>query len=262
MEIHETAIVHPDAEIAEDVAVGPYSVIGPRVRIGTGTRIGNHVTVDGHTTVGTENQFYPGVVVGMGPQDIVYQDAEETELVIGDRNVFREYVTVHRGTTKGGGRTRVGSDNYLMAYCHIAHDCDIGDRVVMANSVNIGGHCRIEDRAVFGGVVGVHHFVTIGTMAFVGGLSRIVQDVPPYMICEGNTSRVRHINLIGLKRNDLTGDDISALKEAFRLLYRSKLNTTQALEELEGEEPTEHVEHLIAFVRASQRGKQGRALQV
>lgn len=262
MEIHATAQVHPDAQIADGVEIGPFSVIGEHVQIGAGTVIANNATIIGRTTIGEGNRIFPFAVLGADPQDLTYQD-ETTYLRIGDRNTIREFVTMNTGTVKGGGETALGSDSLIMAYCHIAHDCLLGDRIVMANGCNLGGHVKIEDRVVLGGLVAIHHFVTVGTMAFIGGLSRIVQDVPPYMITEGNPSSVRSVNLVGLKRNGLTDDEVGAIKQAYRLVYRGSLTTNEAIEALQNQAPgpTEHVAYLIEFLRNREAGHRGRALE-
>lgn len=199
-QIHHTAQVHPKAQIAEGVAIGPYTIIGENVSLGKNTCISQHVTIDGHTTLGENNTVFPYAVLGTAPQDITYRN-EPTQLVMGDNNTIREFVTVNRGTYKEQGQTRLGSHNLLMAYCHIAHDCVLGNHIIMANGVQLGGHVRIHDFAAFGGLVAVHHFVTVGQYAFVGGLARVIHDVPPYTIVEGHPARVRALNVIGLERH-------------------------------------------------------------
>ena len=263
MSIHPTAIVHPKAEVDPSVEIGPYCQIGEHVRIGPDNRLMQGVIVTGHTELGEGNTIHPYVVLGTAPQDISYQ-GEPTRLVIGSHNVLREYVTMNRGTIKGGGITTVGSHNYLMTYCHIAHDCDVEDHIIMANAVNIAGHVKIESAAVFGGMVGVQHFTSIGRMAFIGGLSRLVQDVPPYMIAEGIPGRVRGVNVVGLRRNGLSDEEIDALKEAYRLLWRYHLNTTEALDLIQSRSGTvsEHVRYLFESVEQTRRGRQGRGREV
>ncbi len=192
-QIHPTAIIHPSAEIEDSVLVGPHSVIGPEVVIGAGTILHNHVTIQSLTTIGRDNMIYPFAVLGADPQDRKW-DGERATCQIGDCNCIREHVTIHRGTGNGGGVTTIGSDNLIMVAAHIAHDCRLGDHITIANQVMLAGHVRVEDGASAGGGAGIHHFVTIGTCAFVGGLARITRDVPPFMIVEGNPAEVRAIN--------------------------------------------------------------------
>ncbi len=259
MAVHTMANVDPKAEIHEEVVVGPFCVVGPDVRIGRGTVLENNVTVTGKTTIGEHNRFFPGAVVGACPQDISYR-GEESGLIIGDHNIFREAVTVNSGTRKGDGYTVIGNHNLIMACCHIAHDCLIQNHVVMANGVLLGGHVLVEDFVVFGGLAAVHHFVTIGRMAFVGGMTRVVKDVPPYMTVEGNPAKVWFVNTIGCKRNGLTDDTINSLKEAHRMIFRTEGTWTSAFKEIEGNGlMTLEIEHLIRFLKGVERGKQGRS---
>jgi UDP-N-acetylglucosamine acyltransferase len=253
--IHPTAVIHPGAELHPTVQVGAYSVIGSRVKVEAGTVIGPHVVIDGWTEIGAGNQIFPGAAIGLEPQDLKY-DGSLTLVQIGDHNVIREYVTINRATRKGEA-TILGNHNLLMAYVHVGHNCVIEDQVIIANSVALSGHVYIESRARLSGVLGVHQFVHIGCHAMVGGMSRIERDAPPYMLVEGNPSRVRSLNLVGLKRNGL-GNDIPLLKKAFRLLYRSDLPFNQALEKLELLSDNEHVQHLHQFLRRSQQsGRRG-----
>ncbi|MCX7935388.1 MAG: acyl-ACP--UDP-N-acetylglucosamine O-acyltransferase, partial [Planctomycetota bacterium] len=201
--IHPTAVVSLDAEIGDNVEIGPFSVIGPRVRIGDGTRLRNHVTVVSHTAIGCGCDIYPQAVLGGEPQDLKFR-GEESVLVIGDHNIIRECVTINRGTALGGGRTVIGDRNLIMAYVHIAHDCRIGNQCVITNCAQLAGHIVVEDMAIISGMVAVHHFVTIGTLSFVAGLSAVRTDVPPYMIVDGNPARVRKLNLEGLRRRGVT----------------------------------------------------------
>ena len=259
-QIHPSAIVSPKAELADDVVVGPYVTVGDHVTIGPGTVLKTGTIVAGHTTIGARNVIGPYAVIGTAPQDLGYKE-EPTRVEIGDDNLFREFVTINAASTKQEWVTKVGSRVFLMAYCHIAHDCEIGDDVVMANAVGISGHCKVEDKVWFGGMVGVHQFVTIGTHAFIGGMSRIVRDCPPYMITEGNPAKVRGVNTIGLRRRGFSQKQIDALKQAQRLIYRSHLTATQAVEQLAAntEALTPEVEHLIQFIRNMHAGRQGRA---
>lgn len=255
--IHPTAIVHPKARLADAVAVGPYAVIGEHVTIGAGTQVGSHCVVDGRTTLGESCRLFTGAVVGSIPQDLKYR-GEETVLVIGDRNVIREYATINPGTEGGGGKTTIGSDCFFMAYAHVAHDCFIGHHVVLANSVALAGHITIEDRAIVGGLVGVHQFVRIGALSMVGGCSRVIQDVPPYATCVGYPARVFGLNSEGLRRAQVSTDAKEQLHRAFRLLFHSKLSMRHALEQVEAvagsATPCPEILHLLEFIRQSKRG--------
>ncbi len=216
--IHPTAIIDPRAELGENVEIGPYCVVGAYVEIGSGTRLLSHVSITGPTTVGVDNTVYPFSVIGADPQDLKFH-GEPSPCIIGDRNVIREHVTVHRGTEVGGGVTRVGSDNLIMVAAHIAHDCLVGSHCVIANQVMIGGHAVVEDCANIGGGAGIHHYTTIGTMSFVGGLCRVKKDVPPYVKVEGDPMEVRGINTIALTRRCFSEDEINALKDAYKRLF-------------------------------------------
>ncbi|MCE9580904.1 MAG: acyl-ACP--UDP-N-acetylglucosamine O-acyltransferase [Planctomycetes bacterium] len=257
--VHASAQVHPEAHIADDVEIGPFCIIGPKVKIGRGTRLHNNVVIAGTTELGEHNQVFPFCVFGTAPQDSGYKD-EEVFVKVGHRNLFREYVTINCGTLKGDRTTTVGSSNMIMAYCHIAHDCVLEDGIIMANGVQLGGHTKVEKEANFGGLAAVHHFSTIGERSFVGGLTRVVHDVPPYMTVEGHPSRVKCVNTVGLKRKGLTKEAIEALKEAYKLIYRSGFTKAQAMEILEKRRPQyPEVQKLISFLRAVERGRQGRA---
>jgi UDP-N-acetylglucosamine acyltransferase len=256
--IAPTAVVDSRAELADDVVVGPYSIIGEDVSIAAGTRIENHVTITGHTTIGEQNRIFPGAVIGHEPQDLGYRGSP-THVRIGDRNVIREGVTINRATEKEDGLTAVGSHCYLMAGCHVAHDCKIGDRVIIANATLLGGHVHIEDDATLSGGVGVHHYTTIGSYSFVSGISRVLHDVPPYMLVDGIPTRPRCINIVALKRNDFPADVIRALAETHRLIYRTKVGLDQAREKLRAAGclfPA--VNHLLSFVESQQEGRHGR----
>ena len=252
--IHPTAIVHPKAALGSGVAVGPFSVIGERVVVGTGTRIGAHCVLEGRTTIGEGCEFFTGAVIGSPPQDLKYR-GEDSELVIGDRNRFREYVTINSGTAEGGGKTVIGSDCLLMAYAHVAHDCRIGNHVVMANSTGLAGHISVEDRATIGGMVGIHQFVRVGTLAFIGGCSRVVQDVPPYSTCVGYPAKVFGLNSEGLKRAGLSSEAKRRLHHAFKVLFHSKLSMSHALEDIARDaDHSPEVRRLLSFIRESKRG--------
>ncbi len=251
--IHPSAVVDAGAELGDGVEIGPYCVVGAGVRLGAGCRLQSHVVLAGPTVIGAENVFYPFACIGQRSQDLKYT-GEPTHLEIGDRNTFREFVTVHRATAPGG-TTRVGNGGNFLAYSHIAHDCIVGDEVIFSNNGTLAGHVEVGDRAVVGGLTAVHQFCRIGRLAITGGCSKIVQDVPPFMMVDGNPARVRHINLIGLERAGIPKETIRALREAFRVLYRLDLNTAQALEKLRGEMgQTPEIGQLIEFVASSERG--------
>lgn len=247
--IHPSAVIHPHAELHPTVRVDPYAIIGENVKIGAGTRIGAHVVIEGPTEIGVDNHIFPGAAIGLEPQDLKYKGGSSW-VKIGDGNRIREYVTINRATAEGEA-TVVGSNNLIMAYSHVAHNCQIGDKVVIANNVALAGHVEIESKVVIGGVLGIHQFVRVGTMAMLGGMSRIDRDVPPYMLIEGNPGRVRSLNAIGLKRGGLSDEEMNLLKKAFRMLYRSDLSFKQAIEELEllGDNP--YLIHLHKFLQAS-----------
>jgi UDP-N-acetylglucosamine acyltransferase len=257
----ENAYVHPTAELGSDVEIGPFTYIGPNCRVGDGSRLHNNVTLVANTILGESNEVFPGAVLGGIPQDKKY-DGEASWLVLGDGNAIRECVTINSSTRLGGGVTKLGSRNLIMASCHIAHDCVLGDEVTMANNVLLGGHVHVESYATFGGLAAVHHFVTIGQHAFIGGMARVSQDVPPFLLVEGNPLRVWSINKVGLKRRSFSGEAIQALKQAHRLLYRGRLPRREALAQLEArEDRSAEVDALIAFLKRTDAGKQGRARQ-
>ncbi len=253
--IHPKAIVHEHAVLGEGTVVGPYAVIGPEVHIGAHNQVQAHVVLDGKTTIGDRNTFFPFAAIGGAPQDVSYR-GEPTEVVIGDDNVFREGVTVHRGTVRGVGVTRIGSHNYFMNYAHVAHDCIIGDHVIMANFAALAGHVVIGDHAVIGGLVGVHQFVRIGQYAFIGGMTAVVMDIPPFMLASGIKATLYGPNLVGLKRANIAPEAISALKQAYRIIFRSKLTLSNAIEEVRQRGiHCKEVEDLLTFLRTpSKRG--------
>ncbi|MGK7882698.1 MAG: acyl-ACP--UDP-N-acetylglucosamine O-acyltransferase [Crocosphaera sp.] len=254
--IHPTAVIHPKAQIDPTVEVGPYAVIGDQVKIGAQTTIGPHVVIEGPTEIGKNNRIFPSAVIGLEPQDLKYKGVP-SRLKIGDGNTIREFVTINRAT-EADELTEIGNNNLLMAYVHVAHNCVLEDHVVIANAVALAGHVHIESRAVIGGVLGVHQFVRIGRNAMLGGMSRIDRDAPPFMMIEGNPSRVRSLNLLGLKRAGLTTEDIGYLKKAFRLLYRSELTLQQGLEELATLDNNEYAQYLRHFLQLSTTGEQRR----
>ena len=261
--IHPTAIVERGAKIAEDALVGPLCHVGPKVTIGSGTRLISHVTVLGRTTLGEGNVVWPYATLGGDPQDLKFK-GEDSELVIGDRNEIRENVTIHKGTENGGNFTRVGSENLLMVGCHVAHDCELGSNIIVANAVQLAGHVIIEDHAAIAGGAGVHHFVTIGQYAYVGGLTRIVHDVPPFMVVEGNPARVRKVNSTLLERSRFEPARIDRLKKAFRMLYgegdgKFVGRTAEAMRKLETDYPEDAcVMALVASIRRAASGSHGR----
>lgn len=251
--------IESGAEIGEDVEIGPFCYIGEKVKIGNGCRLIHSVTITGNTTLGEKNIVFPYAVLGSPPQDLKYK-GEDTRLVLGEGNMVREFVTMNMGTAQGGGETRVGSHCLFMACSHVAHDCKVGNNVIMANNVLLAGHVRVEDRAILNGAAAINQYTTIGTLAFIGGLTRIVQDVPPYMIVEGNPSKVRGVNVVGLRRNGFSEEEISALKKAHREIFRKTLVRREILDEIEREETlSPAVRYLVHFLRAAEHGKQGRA---
>jgi len=261
MAIHPTAQIHPDAKLGKNVEVGANTVIGQYVEIGDDTRIGPNCTILGHTTIGRNNAIIGNAALGTPPQDLSYR-GEPTRLLIGDDNTIREFVSVNVGTVKGDGVTTIGSKCLFMACSHVAHDCIIGDNVIMVNNALLAGHCKVEDRAIINGAAAVTQFTTIGTVAYVGGLTRVVQDVPPFMITEGHPAKVRGVNVIGMKRNGYSEDAINAIKEAHRLIFRSggALSMSKAFEELEARHGSiPEILYLIEFLRNKQKGKNGRA---
>lgn len=252
--IHPTAIVDAEAELAAGVEVGPYSIIGPRVRIDQGTRIGPHVVIDGPTRIGKDNQIFQFSSIGAAPQDKKYA-GEPTELVIGDRNVIRECCTFNRGTVQDKNKTVVGSDNWIMAYVHIAHDCAVGNNTILANNVTLAGHVEIRDFAILGGFTLVHQFCVVGEYAFTGMGSALGKDVPPYVMANGEPSEPRGINVEGLRRNQFSAEAIQRIKDAYKLLYRQQLPLKQALSSIEEQYGEfEETRRLLDFCRQSQRG--------
>lgn len=252
--IHPAAIVSAEAEIGTNVFIGPYCRIGDRVKIGNDCRFESHVVVEGPTTIGNDNQFYPFGTIGLQPQDLKFK-GEETFLTIGNHNIFREYVNVHRGTKGGGGHTRIGDHNFLMAYAHVGHDSTLGNHIIMANAATLAGHVTIEDHATVGAFSGVHQFCRVGTHGYVGGYSVITKDVLPYSktVSERNTHAYGP-NVIGLERKGFTSEQIDNIKAAFRLLLQSKLNTSQAVEAIRAKLRSPEVQVLVDFIEAAERG--------
>ena len=258
MTIHATAVVDPQAEIHETASVGAYSVIGPHVSIGPNTVIDAHTVISGHTRIGTDNHIGSFSSLGTPPQDIHYKD-EPTELLIGNGNRIREYVSIHRGTPSGGGRTSIGNGNMLMAYCHVAHDCILHDHVIMSNVATLGGHVEVGSYANLGGLVAVHQFCRIGAYTYLGGMSGISMDVPPYVILAGtrNQMRITGVNKIGLRRNGMSREAVAAIERAFKIIFRAapdmvlQDSLVQAEHELAD---SQEVASLIEFFRTSKRG--------
>lgn len=251
--VHPTAQVSPAAQLGPGVTVGPYCVVGAGVRLGPGCVLDSHVVLQGPTRVGEANHFYPFASVGLPPQDMKYQ-GEASRLVIGDRNQFREFVTIHRGTRVGGGETVIGSDNLFMAYVHVAHDCRIGDHAIFGNAATLGGHVEVHDWATLGGFSGVHQFCRIGRHAFLGGSSVATKDVLPFSMTVGDRACIFGVNRVGLKRRGFTPERTRAIREAFRVLLQSRLNASDAVARLEESPADEDVACILRFMRESQRG--------
>lgn len=252
--IHPTAVIEDGAELGADVQIGPFCTIGAGVRLGDGCRLMSHVVLSGETTIGLGNRFFPFATVGVEPQDLKFK-GEVTRLEIGSGNTFRESCTVHVGTGGGGGVTRIGNDNFLMAYAHIAHDCQLGDGIIMANAATLAGHVTIMDRAMVGAFSGVHQFCRVGREAFVGGYSVITQDAMPYILTVGNRATSHGINTLGLKRRGVPAETLTALRNAYRAIFRSKLGRQEGLAQARqewGDVP--HVDELIRFITESERG--------
>jgi UDP-N-acetylglucosamine acyltransferase len=257
--VAENASIDHRAEIDVDVEIGPYCVIGPNVRIGRGTRLENNVTIMGRVTLGQFNHIYPGVVIGGEPQDLSYQGSD-TLVQVGDHNTIRESVTINRATEKEDGITSLGDHNYLMACSHVAHDCRLGNHIIVANGALLGGHVHVDDHASLSGGVAVHHYASIGSYSFVAGLSRVLHDVPPFMLVDGHPARPRCINVVALKRNNFSAEAIDSLAEAHRLLYRAKVGLDHSRELLRANDHlVPQVIQLLAFVESQQEGKHGRA---
>ena len=250
---HPTAIIHPKAQISSGCEIGPYCVIGEHVALGEGCKLHSHVVLDGYTALGKENEIFPFASIGLKTQDLKWRGGI-TRTQIGDGNTFREYVTVH-SATGDGEVTRVGSRNHILAYCHVAHNCTLGDHIIMSNVATLAGHVTVEDHAVIGGLAAVHQFCRIGKLAMIGGCSKVVQDVPPFMIADGNPAETRTINKVGMERNGISEDVQNALRQAYKILFREGLTIPNALAKIERDLPLLlEIKHLIQFIRASERG--------
>lgn len=251
--IHPTAVIHPKARIGENCQVGPYCVIGEHVSLGDECVLHSHVVIDGHTQLGRKNEIFPFASIGLKTQDLKWKGGI-TRTQIGDHNTFREYVTIHSATSDGEV-TVVGSHNHILAYCHLAHNVVLGNYVIMSNVATLAGHVTVEDHAVVGGLAAVHQFCRIGTMAIIGGCSKVVQDVPPYMLADGNPAQTRTVNKVGLERNGVSEAAQEALRRAYKILFREGLTISNALLRIESDlPPLAEVKHLIDFTRASSRG--------
>ncbi len=251
--IHSSAIVHLKAQIGSGCEIGPYCVIGENVALGDGCKLHSHVVIDGHTKLGRENEIFPFASIGLKTQDLKWKGGV-TRTEIGDGNTFREYVTIH-SATGDGEVTRVGSHNHILAYCHIAHNCTLGDHIIMSNVATLAGHVTVEDHAVIGGLAAVHQFCRIGKMSMIGGCSKIVRDVPPFMIVDGNPGETRTINKVGMERHGVSEEAQNALRQAYKILFREGLTIPNALVKIEQELPKLlEVLHLLNFVRISERG--------
>ena len=260
--IAANAWIDPQAQLDDDVEIGPFCNIGAGTRIQSGSRLVGNVTIMGRVTIGRDNLIYPGAVIGGEPQDLSYAGSD-TQVIIGDGNTLREGVTINRGSEKEDGVTTLGDHNLLMACTHVAHDCKLGSHIVMANGALLGGHVHVEDYASISGAVAVHHYTTSGSYSFIGGLSRVLHDVPPFMLCEGAPARPRCINIVALKRHDFSPQVIDCLAEAHRLIYRGKVGLEPAREILRGNGQLEpQVLKLLAFVEQQQEGRYGRGREL
>lgn len=253
-QVHPTAVVHPGARLHESVEVGPYSVIGPQVTLGEGSRVGPHVVIEGRTTLGARNRIFQFASVGADPQDLKYA-GEDTELILGDDNQVREFVSLHKGTAGGGGATRIGSGNLFMANSHVAHDCVVGNGCRIGNGSALAGHVTMEDHVIISGLAAVHQFTRLGKHAFISGGAMVTMDIPPYATAQGDRAELVGLNTVGLERSGHSKEQIERIKEAHRILFRSKLGLQEALARLRAElggHP--EVDHLIDFVVQSKRG--------
>ncbi|MFZ5471118.1 MAG: acyl-ACP--UDP-N-acetylglucosamine O-acyltransferase [Myxococcota bacterium] len=252
--VHSTAVVHPEAKLHETVEVGPFAVIGPKVKVGADTKVGPHAVIEGDTTIGERNRVFQFASVGAIPQDLKYA-GEDTQLVIGNDNTIREFATLHIGTAGGGGVTRIGNGNLFMAYSHVAHDCVVGNGCILANSAALAGHVEVGDHVILGGLSAVHQFTRIGKHAFIAGGSMVAMDVPPYCTAQGDRAELAGLNTIGLTRHGFSEDQVRRVKDAYKILFRSKLGLNEALSKLRAEHGGHpEIELLLDFVASSKRG--------
>jgi len=252
-EVHSTAVIEEGAQVGEGCHIGPYCIIGKNVTLGKSCSLHSHIVIDGHTEVGDENGFFPFASIGLKTQDLKWKGGAAWTR-IGNHNTIREYVTIHSGTSEGDA-TVIGSHNNLLAYTHVAHDCQLGDHIVMSNVATLAGHVTVEDRAIIGGLAAVHQFCRIGTMSIIGGCSKVVQDVPPYMMADGNPAATRTLNKEGLKRNKVAEETQAALKQAHRILFRENLTVSNAIEKARTEvSASPELDHLLDFIQSSDRG--------
>jgi UDP-N-acetylglucosamine acyltransferase len=251
--IHPSAVIHPRAKIGANCRIGPYCIIGENVSLGDECELHSHVVIDGHTTLGRRNRIFPFASIGLNSQDLKWKGGV-THTRIGDDNTFREYVSIHSATNEGDA-TVIGSHNHILAYCHIAHDVVLGNHVVMSNVGTLAGHVIVEDHAIVGGLVGVHQFCRVGRMSIIGGCSKVVQDVPPFMMADGSPAETRTVNKVGLERNGISSEAQAALRQAYKILFREGLTISNALNRIEAELPNlPEIQHLINFARTSTRG--------
>ena len=254
MNIHPTAIISPEAEIAEDVEIGAYSIIGPDVHIGKQTVVGPHVVIESHTDIGERCRIYQFAAIGAAPQDLKFK-GEKTRVIIGNDNTIREFVTIHRATAADTGTTVMGDHNLIMAYSHIAHNCILDNHIIMVNAANLAGHIHVEDYAIIGGLTGVHQFTRIGAHSMIGGASAVTRDVAPYLIAAGNHATTHGLNVVGLKRRGFEEETINAIKRAYTLVFRSSLLLKTAIERIREEvEDIPEVRHFLEFIEKSERG--------
>lgn len=254
MEIHPTAVIADSAVIGAGVRIAPYAIISEDVSIGKGTVIGAHAIIDQDTTIGSDCHIHPHTVIGGAPQDLKYK-GEKTFLILGDNNVIREYASINRGTSEGGGETVIGDNNFFMAYSHIAHDCRIGCHTILANCATLAGHIVVEDHAIIGGLTPIHQFVRVGKFAIIGGSSSVSQDIVPFALASGSRAKIYGVNKVGLRRNGFSKESQQALKLAFKIIFHSNLNTTHALEKVASKiQGCEEVDYLLKFIRESKRG--------
>jgi UDP-N-acetylglucosamine acyltransferase len=252
--IHSSAIIHPKAEIDENVSIGPFSIIGEGVQIKKGTKLMSNIILECNTVIGENCTIYPFTSIGLPPQDLKYK-GENTGVKIGDNNTIREYITIHRASVGGDGVTTVGDNNFLMAYVHIAHDCKIGNSVIMSNVATLAGHVIVEDHAYVGGLVAVHQFTRIGAYSMVGGFSGVGQDIPPYTIASGARAKLFGLNAVGLKRHGFSDSTINDLKKAYKILFREKRTLKDALKKIQEDLPyTDEIKHLVEFIQENKRG--------